>query len=77
MKFKNANEISQNLINRAVYLHNQICSLLMTSYENLQDHILKMSSYLNEYEKKNFKLGFYFICFSYFIDLKLNIHFLF
>ena len=42
---------------RAVYLHNQICGLLITSYENLQDHIAKMSTYLSEYERKKITIG--------------------
>ena len=42
---------------RAVHLHNQICGLLLTSYENLQDHIIKLSAHLNEYEKKKINLG--------------------
>ena len=42
---------------RAVHLHNNICGLLLTSYENLQDHINKLSVHLNEFEKKKLNLG--------------------
>lgn len=56
-KFKSTNEIGPSLMNRAVYLHNQICSLLLAAYESLQDHIAKMSQYLSEYQRKNLKIG--------------------
>lgn len=67
---------------RAVYLHNQICSLLLTSYENLQDHIIKMSTYLNEYERKNLKFGMsiiinFLIFFSQFHALENSIFILY
>jgi hypothetical protein len=57
IKFKSLNEITAPLMKRAVHLHNQICGLLLSSYEYLQDHILKMASYLNKYERKNLKIG--------------------
>ena len=42
---------------RAAFLHDQICGLLLASYEHLQDHILKMSAYLDEYKLKNLDIG--------------------
>jgi hypothetical protein len=51
--------MTKNVINRAILLHNKICGLLMTSYEYLQDHIFKMSSYLNEFEKQKLKIGIF------------------
>jgi hypothetical protein len=45
------------MIDRAIFLHEQICSLLIASYDNLQDHISIMSSYLNEFEQEKTKLG--------------------
>jgi hypothetical protein len=47
------NEITSNLMNRAIYIHNHICRVLLSSYEYLQDHIIKMSVHLTEYERKN------------------------
>jgi hypothetical protein len=46
-------EITSNLMNRAIYIHNHICRILLSSYEYLQDHIIKMSVHLTEYERKN------------------------
>ena len=51
------NEITSTLMKRAVNLHNQICGLLLASYENLQDHIIKLSVHLTEFEKKKIDLG--------------------
>ena len=45
------------MINRAIYLHNQICTLLLTAYESLQDHILNMSLLLSEFDRKKINLG--------------------
>lgn len=52
-KFRSQSDISDATMRRAVFLHNQICGLLLASYENLQDHILKMSIFLDEYKLKN------------------------
>lgn len=56
-KFKNQSDIGDATMKRAVYLHNQICGLLLASYENLQDHILKMSTHLDEYKLKKLDMG--------------------
>ena len=56
-QFKSTLEITTALMKRAVHLHSQICSMLLTSYEYLQDHIFKMSHHLTEYERKNLKIG--------------------
>ncbi len=42
---------------RAAYLHDQICGLLLASFENLQDHMIKMSAYLDEFKLKNLDIG--------------------
>ena len=42
---------------RATYLHNHIITLLLASYEHLQDHIAKMTYHLNEYQRKNLDFG--------------------
>ena len=45
---------------RAAHLHNQICGVLLSSYEYLQDHISKMCLHLDEFKKKNLETnGFY------------------
>lgn len=51
------NEITSVLMKRAVHIHNQICGLLLASYENLQDHIIKLSVHLTEFERKKINLG--------------------
>jgi len=56
-KFKCQADVGDSTMKRAVYLHNQICGLLLASYENLQDHIIKMSAHLNEYKLKKLDLG--------------------
>jgi hypothetical protein len=56
-KFK-PGELTDAIMKRAVYLHNQICYLLLSSYEHLQDHVIKMVSHLDEYKQKNIeKIG--------------------
>ena len=54
-------------MNRAIYIHNQICQILLASYEYLQDHIVKMSANLNEYERKNLNFGLFVCLFFSFI----------
>ena len=56
-KCKSESEVGEASMRRAVYFHNQICGLLLASYENLQDHILKMSAYLDECKLKNLDMG--------------------
>ena len=51
------NEITSVLMKRAVHIHNQICGLLLASYENLQDHIIKLSVHLTEFERKKINSG--------------------
>ena len=59
-KFKSQGDISEATMKRAVHLHNQICGLLLASYENLQDHMLKMSAHLDEYKIKKLDMGKFF-----------------
>ncbi len=56
-KFKSQADVGEATMKRAVLLHNEICGLLLASYENLQDHILKMSVHLDEYKLKSLDLG--------------------
>ena len=44
-------------MHRAIHIHNQICGLLLASYESLQEHIINMSSYLSEYQRKSLDFG--------------------
>jgi hypothetical protein len=55
-QFKSTAEIGANLLKRAVHIHDQICQLLLTAYEHLQDQIFKISRYLAESERKKIKL---------------------
>jgi hypothetical protein len=55
------------MIDRAIFLHDQISSLLVDSYKSLQDYIIQMKIYLTEYEHKKMKLGNFF----YFYLLKI------
>jgi len=42
---------------RAVFLHNQICGLLLSAYEHLQEHINTLLVHLNEFERKKIVIG--------------------
>ena len=69
---------------RAAHLHNQICGVLLSSYEYLQDHISKMCLHLDEFKKKNletnglihilnyFYKNFIFFCFKNMLIVKKN-----
>ncbi|CAF0926939.1 unnamed protein product [Brachionus calyciflorus] len=57
-QFKSPYEVTASLINRAVYLHNFICTLLLASYESLQEHIFKMMNYLSDYDRQKIKIEY-------------------
>lgn len=58
---------------RAVFLHNQICGLLLSAYEHLQDHINKLLVHLNEFERKKINIGNFLQPFCHLKRFSLNI----
>ncbi len=56
---------------RAVFLHNQICGLLLSAYEHLQNHINKLLVHLNEFERKKINIGNFSTFFFNFLISKL------
>ncbi len=52
---------------RAAHLHNQICGVLLSSYEYLQDHISKMCLHLDEFKKKTLETNGLIYILNYFL----------